>query len=61
MGNQIVDVPPTLTCSRVCEGQRLGLREDVRQQHVVVPAERSALGEGDEVTGMRRSLGGFSW
>ncbi len=37
---------------RLAEGQRLGLGEDVRQQHVVVPAERvERLDKGDEVTG----------
>ena len=37
---------------RLAEGQRLGLGEDVRQQHVVVPAERvERLGERDEVAG----------
>src|SRR5882672_3935341 len=37
---------------RLAEGQRLGLREHVRQQHVVVPAERiQSVAECDEVTG----------
>ena len=37
---------------RLAEGQRLGLGEDVRQQHVVVPAERvERLRERDEVAG----------
>ena len=36
---------------RLAEGQRLGLGEDVRQEHVVVPAQRvERLDEGDEVT-----------
>ena len=35
---------------RLAERQRFGLREDVRQQHVVMPAERiERLAEGDEV------------
>src|SRR4030095_4067213 len=38
--------------ARLAEGQRLGLREHVRQQGVVVPAERvQGVAEGDEVTG----------
>src|SRR5207249_10498257 len=37
---------------RLAEGQCLGLSEHVRQQHVVVPAERAqGMAEGDEVTG----------
>ena len=37
---------------RLAERQRLGLGEDVRQQHVVVPAKRvERLGERDEVAG----------
>src|SRR5262245_52293152 len=37
---------------RLAEGQRLGLGEDVRQQYVVVPAQRvERLAKGDEVTG----------
>ncbi len=36
---------------RLAEGQRLGLGEDVRQEHVVVPAEGvERLAERDEVT-----------
>src|SRR4029450_4798838 len=38
--------------ARLAESQRLGLGEHVRQQEVVLPAERvQGLGEGDEVTG----------
>ena len=38
--------------ARFAEGERLGLREDVRQQHVVMPAERiERLSESDEVAG----------
>src|SRR5262249_47482863 len=37
---------------RLAEGQRLALGKDVRQQHVVMPAERiERLGERDEVAG----------
>ena len=37
---------------RLPEGQRLGLREDVREQHVVLPAERTeGLRESDQVAG----------
>src|SRR6202035_3985978 len=37
---------------RFSEGERLGLRKDVRQQHIVMPAERvERLSESDEVTG----------
>src|SRR5262245_24351841 len=37
---------------RLAEGQRLSLGEDVRQQYVVVPAQRvERLAKGDEVTG----------
>src|SRR5439155_8364481 len=37
---------------RLAEGQRFGLREHVRQQHVVMPAERvQGMAERDEVTG----------
>src|SRR4030095_1151895 len=36
---------------RLAEGQRLGLGEDVRHEHVVVPAERvERLAEPDEIT-----------
>ena len=35
---------------RLAEGQRLGLGEDVRQEHVVVPAERiERLDKGNEI------------
>src|SRR3989442_9653719 len=38
--------------ARLAKRQRLGLREYVRQQHVVVPSERvQTAGEGDEVAG----------
>src|SRR5438128_11071380 len=37
--------------ARLAEGQRLGLREYVRHQEIVVPAERvQRVAEGDEVT-----------
>src|SRR5215813_9026513 len=37
---------------RLTEGQRLGLGEDVRQEDVVMPAQRiERLAKGDEVTG----------
>src|SRR3990172_2438008 len=37
---------------RLPEGQRLGLREDVREEHVVLPAERTeGLRERDEIAG----------
>ena len=37
---------------RLAEGERLGLREDVRHQHVVMAAERvERFDEGDEVAG----------
>ena len=44
-------VPSALTSfGRLAERQRLGLGEDVRQQHVVMPAKRiERLGERDEV------------
>ena len=53
MGNEVVRGAFGLyLLARLAERQRLGLRENVRQQHVVVPAERvQRLGEGDEVTG----------
>ena len=36
----------------LAEGERLGLREDVGQQHVVMVAERvESLGEADEIAG----------
>ena len=46
-------VPSALTCfGGLAEGQRLGLGEDIGQQHVVMPAERvQGPGEGDEIAG----------
>ena len=46
-------MPSALTSlRRLAERQRLGLGEDVRQQHVVMPAQRvEGLGERDEVAG----------
>src|SRR5262245_30417151 len=44
-------VPSALTCSRLPESERLGLREYVRQQHIVMAAEPvERMCESDEVT-----------
>ena len=53
MGNEAIRRALRLDLlARLTEGQRLGLREHVRQQEVVVPTERvQGVAEGDEVTG----------
>src|SRR5882724_11827081 len=52
MGHEPIRCPFSLYfLRRLAEGQRIGLSEDVRQEHIVVPAKRvERLAKPDEIT-----------